>query len=47
MTTHPYGEWPSPISAADVVDSRTLLEVRDTKKAIKAAAREKKAAAAK
>ena len=42
-----YGADGTRLSAADVVDSRTLLEVRDTKKAIKAAAREKKAAAAK
>ncbi|MFP5020390.1 HhH-GPD-type base excision DNA repair protein [Pseudonocardia phyllosphaerae] len=40
-----YGKPDTRLSAADVVDSTTLLEVRDTKKAIKAAAREKKAAA--
>lgn len=42
-----YGADGTRLSAADVVDGQTLLEVRDTKKAIKAAAREKKAAAAK
>jgi len=41
-----YGRPGTRLSAADVVDAQTLTEVRDTKKALKAAAREKKAAAA-
>lgn len=39
-----YGGEDTRLSAADVVDAQTLTEVRDTKKALKAAAREKKAA---
>ncbi|MBP2369128.1 HhH-GPD-type base excision DNA repair protein [Pseudonocardia parietis] len=40
-----YGQQDSRRSAADVVDAQTLVEVRDTKKAIKAAAKERKSAA--
>lgn len=40
-----YGKPDSRLSAADVVDAQTLVEVRDTKKAIKAAAKERSAAA--
>ena len=40
-----YGKPDTRLSAADVVDAQTLTEVRDTKKAIKAAARERRAAA--